>query len=60
MGDRIREMRLERGLSQKKFAELVGVHSSDISRVEAGKGMLGPQLIKRVAKTLRGGIDWLQ
>lgn len=60
LGDRIREMRLERGLSQKKFAELAGVQPGDINRLEAGKAMLGPQSIKRIAEAFRVGIDWLQ
>lgn len=37
LGDRIKEMRLEMDMSQKKFAEYAGVQPGDINRVESGK-----------------------
>lgn len=60
LGDRIREMRLEMDLSQKKFAKYAGVQPSDINRVEAGKAALGPQSLKRIAEAFHVGIEWLQ
>lgn len=60
LGDRIRELRLEMDMSQKKFAEYAGVQPSDISRVESGKATLGPQTLKRIAEALHVGIEWLQ
>lgn len=60
LGDRIRELRLEMKLSQKKFAQYAGVQPGDINRVEAGKAALGPQSLKRIAEAFRVGIEWLQ
>jgi len=60
LGDRIREMRLEMDLSQKKFAEYAGVQPGDINRVEAGKAALGPQSLKRIAEAFHVGIEWLR
>ena len=60
LGDRIRELRLEMEMSQKKFAEYVGIHASDINKVEAGKANLGPQTLKKVAEKLHVGVEWLQ
>lgn len=36
LGERIKELRTERGLSQLELAALVGVHQTQISRVESG------------------------
>lgn len=60
LSDRNKEMRLEMGLSQKKFAEYAGVQPGDINRVESGKAALGPQSLKRIAEAFHVGIDWLQ
>ena len=60
IGDRIRETRLEMGLSQKKFAEFAGIHPSDINKLESGKASLGPKTIGKIAEALHVGIDWLQ
>ena len=60
LGNRIKEMRLEMDMSQKKFAEYAGVQPGDINRVESGKAALGPQSLKRIAEAFHVGIEWLQ
>lgn len=60
LGERIRNMRLELKMSQKKFAEYAGIQPSDINRVEAGKATLGPQTLNRIAEAFQVGIEWLQ
>lgn len=60
LGNRIKEMRLEMDMSQKKFAEYACVQPGDINRVESGKSALGPQSLKRIAEAFHVGIDWLQ
>lgn len=37
IGDRIREVRIERGLSQERLAELAGCHRTYLSLIELGK-----------------------
>lgn len=37
LGERIKELRLERGLSQKELADKIGVATNTISQYESGK-----------------------
>ena len=60
IGDRIKNLRLEMDMSQKKFAEYAGIHPSDINKVESGKASLGPQTLTRIAEAFHVGIEWLQ
>lgn len=47
----LHENRLLKGLSIKSLAELVGVHPSTISRIEAGQ-FQKPETIKKIAQAL--------
>lgn len=44
VGELLREMRREAGLSQQQLQEISGVHQSDISRTERGAAERGPSL----------------
>jgi len=48
----IQWIRMEKGLSQKEFAELIGVHQSLVSGWERGARKLTPQSLKLVALAL--------
>lgn len=52
-GKRVREERIRLGLSQEKFAELVGLHRTYIGMVERGEKNITINNIKRIAKALR-------
>lgn len=60
VGNRIKELRLDKGLSQRAFAKYAGVQPSDISRAESGKTSLGPQTLTRIAEAFHVGIEWLR
>jgi DNA-binding XRE family transcriptional regulator len=40
LGHRLRELRLERGLTQEQAAEMIGIHAKYMPRVEAGRANL--------------------
>jgi transcriptional regulator with XRE-family HTH domain len=40
LGQRLRELRLERGLTQEQAAEMIGIHPKYMPRVEAGRANL--------------------
>jgi transcriptional regulator with XRE-family HTH domain len=52
LGQRIRELRTERGYSQESFADKCGVHRTFMGTVERGESNLSFQNIARVAATL--------
>jgi len=52
LGQRIRELRTERGYSQESFADECGVHRTFMGTVERGESNLSFQNIARVATTL--------
>lgn len=45
--DRIKSLRLERGLNKKQLAEKAGLPSNAISRIEKGKAKVYTQLEQR-------------
>jgi len=52
LGQRIRELRTERGYSQESFADKCGVHRTFMGTIERGESNLSFQNIARVATTL--------
>jgi transcriptional regulator with XRE-family HTH domain len=51
-GDRIRQLRDERMLSQEQLAHLAGIHPTYLSGVERGKRNLSLVNIQRLARAL--------
>ena len=58
-GARIKELREKRGISQEKLAEIVGMESRHISRIETGKSFTKIENIYKIALTLNVDIDKL-
>jgi transcriptional regulator with XRE-family HTH domain len=52
LGERIRELRTERGYSQESFADRCGVHRTFMGTVERGESNLSFHNIAKVAATL--------
>ena len=51
-GERVREIRTKKGLSQEQLAELSGLHRTYISSLELGKRNVGLNNIFALAKAL--------
>ncbi len=49
-------IRLREGLSQKQMGEKVGLHQTDVSKIEKGERAIGKKLAVRIGKSL--GIDY--
>lgn len=53
VGRNLRAYRLERGLSQEDFAEVVGVHRTYMGGLERGERNLTLQSLERIAEVLK-------
>ena len=51
-GDAVRALRLARGLSQERLAELAGIHRTYIADVERGQRNIGLRNVARLAAAL--------
>ena len=52
IGKKVRELRMESGLSQESFADKAGIHRSHIGEIERGEVDLTLSLLVRIAQTL--------
>jgi transcriptional regulator with XRE-family HTH domain len=59
LGERIRELRQEAGLSQRELATRVGVSFPHISKVEANREPASAELLTRIADALAADPDEL-
>jgi SOS-response transcriptional repressor LexA len=58
LGDRVRKLRKERGLSQMDLAKAVGMRQQGIQSIEEGKSQR-PRKLREIAAALRTTEDWL-
>src|SRR6266567_1638098 len=52
LGERIRELRKTKGLTQEKFAELIGVEQKHVSRLELGKSFPPLDRLETISQVL--------
>ena len=57
MGERIRPLRTERGISQVELAERAGLIQPHIVRIEQGRYSLGRDTLQALAKALGCTVD---
>jgi transcriptional regulator with XRE-family HTH domain len=58
-GERIREIRQQSNLSQKDFAEKLGIATVTFNRMENGHRHPDIFLLEKIAKTFQVSLDWL-
>lgn len=51
MGEKLKKIRKEKGMTQKQLADLLGCSQTEISRWEAGREP-GAKMLKRIAEAL--------
>lgn len=59
IGERIKEARQERGLSQEELAQIINSTKSAISRYESGKRQPRIEQLKSIASVLSVDVNWL-
>ena len=57
--DKLRHIRKERGWTQDKLAEELGIHGRQIGKYELGIVLPGAETLIKIAKTLNVSIDYL-
>lgn len=57
--ERLKELRARTGLSQAKFAQLIGVSPGNISAWESGGSLPGALALKNITKKLGCSADWI-
>lgn len=57
IGQRIANLRKEKGMTQQGLADIVGMQRNHISRIEAGKYSVGFDTLQAIADALGGTID---
>jgi len=58
IGERLKQIRMGKGLTQKAFAELLGTSSGYISEIEQGKKMPGSEFLISLKRELGVSLDW--
>jgi transcriptional regulator with XRE-family HTH domain len=58
-GERLRELRKQRSLSQTELGEITGLHFTNISRYERNLSQPGAETLKRIADSLSIPSDYL-
>lgn len=60
IGNRIRQIREERGIEARDLAELAGIDAANLSRIENGRYSVGLDILSRIAATLGNKIDLVE
>ena len=60
IGERIRQLRIERGISQVELAEKAGLIQPHIVRIEQGRYSVGLDTLQAIAKALRCTVDMVE
>ena len=57
IGQRIADLRKQRGMTQQDLADITGNQRNHISRIESGKYSVGFDTLQAIAEALGGTID---
>lgn len=59
IGQRIKELRQEKGLSQRQLADMCGLQQSHIARIEAGRYSVGLDTLALIGSAIGKKIDYV-
>lgn len=59
IGNRIKELRLEKGLDAKTLATIAGIDAANLCRIEAGKYSVGFDILSKIAKVFNKKVDFI-
>lgn len=59
IGERIRQIRVDRGLDAKDLAKLAGIDASNLCRIENGRYSVGLDILSKIAAVLGKRIDFV-
>lgn len=58
-GERLRELRIEKNITQEELANYFGLHKTRISQYELNKRQADDEMKKKFAKYFNVSLDWL-
>ena len=59
ISERLKELRLQRGLTQKELAEILGIKRNTYSDLENGKCEANYEKLEKIADFFGVSLDWL-
>lgn len=60
VGDNIKKLREELGLTQTKFAERIGIKQNTIAAVESNSRNISRQALKAISREFKVSLEWLE
>jgi transcriptional regulator with XRE-family HTH domain len=60
IGERIKELRLKKGLTQKAFGEFINISYGHISNIEKGKDIPSDRILELICYKFNVSEDWLK
>lgn len=60
MGERIREMRAAQGWTQEQIAEMAGITTSNLARIEAGRYAVSLDVLNKIAGALNAELRMIE
>ena len=57
IGEKIRKIRLEKGIEAKQLALLAGIDAANLSRIEKGRYSVGLDILSKIANALGVQVD---
>ena len=59
ISERIRRLRIQKGISQKEFADQIGLHPAQYNRYEKGENIPSTDILGKLADALNVSFDYL-
>ena len=59
IGNRIKEIRVDRGIDARDLSRFVGIDASNLSRIENGRYSVGLDILAKIATALGKKVDFV-